>query len=277
MSESLATYKEYFDKISPLYDEGREHFFHNDLKRFERDIALFISPVLDARARILDLGCGTGFYTMGLAQNGFRRFFCLDLNDTFLEHVRDKLIAHSAEVEVECQKADLETFVRRRSVGPALNVDFIVIGSVLQYIGNYETLLEQLSELAPGAGFYITSHKLSVKRRLPLLEDSLARLDYIIHRLIRGNWRKKRALGTVVTGTVSEEVLLDLFRRNGFKVVFLTYTTFHTHFFTALHKFLAGRISGLGSYFTLIALRSEDGANGATSDRGVDPVDNSSR
>ena len=82
---ALLANRAFFDAVAGGYDYGRAAYFYHDLKRVRHEFDGYIAPHLPVNPLVLDLGCGTGFYSSVLADLGCRRFSCVDLNDAFLK------------------------------------------------------------------------------------------------------------------------------------------------------------------------------------------------
>ncbi len=78
--------KKTFDEDAALYDSIRPRY----PEQLFDDIIL--QTGLDPGAKVLEVGCGTGQATVGLAQRGFR-IVCVELGDALAAVARKNLVA----------------------------------------------------------------------------------------------------------------------------------------------------------------------------------------
>lgn len=255
---ALLANRAFFDAVAGGYDYGRAAYFYHDLKRVRHEFDGYIAPHLPVNPLVLDLGCGTGFYSSVLADLGCRRFSCVDLNDAFLKQTEAKLKRFKADIDIQLMQSDLAQFIGRAEALPAF--DLIVIGSVLQYINNHTDLLTDLVQAQPQATYYITSHQLGPHRQWAILEEGLARLDYFYHRLKTRQFRvaHKTPAGAPILTPVDAPALERVFASQGFTFQRAVYTTYHTDLFNAWFRCYKPIKPRAGSYFSLIATRSNE-------------------
>lgn len=86
--------KEYFEQVSPRWDELRQGFYGDDV----RDAVLAAARILPEHT-VLDVGAGTGFLTIGAAKRA-RRVIALDFSESMLEEARAKLDRKNVEFRV---------------------------------------------------------------------------------------------------------------------------------------------------------------------------------
>jgi 2-polyprenyl-3-methyl-5-hydroxy-6-metoxy-1,4-benzoquinol methylase len=104
-----------------------------------------IAAVLDARARILELGCATGLMTAQLAAPG-REIVAVDRSAPYLQRLRAREL-HG----VTCVLADIE------AVEPEGRFDDVVITNVLHEVGAPQEVLRRAAGwLVPGGRIHVT-------------------------------------------------------------------------------------------------------------------------
>jgi 2-polyprenyl-3-methyl-5-hydroxy-6-metoxy-1,4-benzoquinol methylase len=91
-----------------------EELFENYGKQYDKEIFTmgtsgecdFIEQEIgfDKQARILDIGCGTGRHSIGLAERGYENLLGIDLSDTQLERAKEK--ARERSLKINFQKHD---------------------------------------------------------------------------------------------------------------------------------------------------------------------------
>jgi ubiquinone/menaquinone biosynthesis C-methylase UbiE len=86
--------KEYFEQVSPRWDEMRQGFYSEDV----RDAVLAAARILPEHT-VLDVGAGTGFLTIGAAKRA-GRVIALDFSDSMLEEARNKLDGKNVEFKI---------------------------------------------------------------------------------------------------------------------------------------------------------------------------------
>ncbi|MFW5698065.1 MAG: class I SAM-dependent methyltransferase, partial [Fimbriimonadaceae bacterium] len=91
----------FFDRVAPSYMQ--EVFTHDTA----REVEFLAQQFPSAPARVLDLGCGTGRHSVGLAKLGYQ-VTGVDLSQGMLEQAR--LAAVKAKVDVEWIQADATEF-----------------------------------------------------------------------------------------------------------------------------------------------------------------------
>lgn len=257
--EVLRGNREFYRACAPEYDSGREYAFRRDQVRVRADLKWIEASAPLAGAAVLDIGCGTGFYSLMSADAGAGELHCLDIDPVFLDTAKGKVLGAHPQFQVHCHEGDLESFIRGRA-DLLPHIDIYVMGSVLQYVPDHEVILEQLARLSGGGCFYITSTRLPGGGKHCHFEGWFARLDYALHRLIHPGSRGRHALpSTKVTLLVDPERLRELFSTLGFNIRYYSYSSFHTLLFDRLHRVLRRIFPSLGAQFTLIAIGRKDG------------------
>jgi 2-polyprenyl-3-methyl-5-hydroxy-6-metoxy-1,4-benzoquinol methylase len=251
--EILATNQAFFREYAPRYDVGRNSMYTNEMRRVEGDLSLVGPREKLAQMTVVDIGCGTGFYSSIIAGFGAKTLHCVDLNQDFLQAAKLNIEMVSGDAEVTCHEADMETFIQTEP-GTLASADLIVMGSVLQYMSNYLELLRQLVGACPSACFYITSTPMHRGGRI---EQLLAVADYGTHKVISSEERSEKSSQPLITVPTDIHDCEAIFHEAGFKVHSYRYRTFHTAWANLLYRLVHAVVPSWGSRFTIIALAAE--------------------
>jgi len=160
---------QYFNRAAEafdfLYQEDKMNFFHRFINRkFRRDIyerfKLSINHIIRHKAKsVLDVGCGSGRYTLSLAQCGVKRIVNIDVSPEMIsltkkraEHIRN------ARVNLNFICADFSNFQTEEMFDVVLAMGFF------DYINNPVPVLKKMRVLAnhsiiasfPSRSFYRT-------------------------------------------------------------------------------------------------------------------------
>lgn len=158
----------YHDRIARRYDAI---YADDPYHAFCRALTLdHVRPHLprDARARVLDLGCGTGFFGLRMARSGYRVDF-LDLSATMLEQARRKAEEEGLS-DVRFLRADAE---RAEGADREAYALVFAIGDVLSFVGNPRRALRTWASLLVPGGVLVAT----VDHRPAGFEPYVARRD----------------------------------------------------------------------------------------------------
>jgi SAM-dependent methyltransferase len=115
MTESTQWYEndEFWATLAPqiMFGQGAWERAEGDVKQ--------LAALLPARTSVLDLGCGPGRHSLGLARQGFR-VTALDRTDSYLVSASEQ--AARENLEIEFVRADMRRFVRPDSFGAVLSL-----------------------------------------------------------------------------------------------------------------------------------------------------------
>jgi ubiquinone/menaquinone biosynthesis C-methylase UbiE len=123
----------------------------------ELDQAFIREQIPSPRGRIVDLGCGAGRVSLGLARRGFD-VLAIDLSATMLDQVREK--AEQEKLRVECLQANL---VELGAIASGSCADAVCLFSTLGMIRGAEHRAKAMAEfyriLAPGGRLLLHAHQ----------------------------------------------------------------------------------------------------------------------
>jgi len=245
--------KAFYSSYAPHYDKGREAFFYQESKRVQKDFNFINQKIPLAQSTLLDIGSGTGFYSLAAALQGANTIHCLDLNSTFLQIAKTKILNEHPYVNVTCHENDMHSFFDDYLEKKITKFNVFTMGSVLQYVPNHQEILSKMATLYSDSVFYITSNKNKMGAIEKLFSKLIIPSDYTLHRLIDSpppptNFEQKQS-----SVDVELKSLKSIFERYNFEVKTETYTTYHTGFFNLANSQLKKIWPSIGTHFTLLA------------------------
>jgi len=134
-----------YKALADVYDRG------NAIMRVEREHTLKRLKQLDTTGTIVDLGCGTGFYTMELAKHA-NKVIAIDPSPEMLAVLQNKLTGQQNVEIIE------EPVTALRDITPE-SVDGVLCCLVIDHLNAFEllnTLRDVHSILRPGGWLYMT-------------------------------------------------------------------------------------------------------------------------
>jgi len=135
-----------------VYPVERADTFDSFLRRVFQNPRRILKPYIRPGMIVLDLGCGPGFFTVGIAKmlNGAGKVIAADLQEGMLDKVKAKISGTQLENKIELHKCEPDR------IGLATRVDFILAFYVVHEIDDHLKLFEELkSILQPGGLVYI--------------------------------------------------------------------------------------------------------------------------
>ncbi len=138
-----------------LHDDNSEIFVRNyKTKRFiERKLILInsINKRLKKKSRILDVGCGPGIISIEIAKLGYD-VVGFDGSKKMIEYA--KKLKHKNKIQnIEFYKANIHDELKSISS----NFDGVIFSSVLEYLENYEEIIQLTHKLLKTNGFLFAS------------------------------------------------------------------------------------------------------------------------
>ena len=249
--------KAFYQAYAPYYDRGRSEFFRHETQRIQKDISFINSKRDVSKAKLLDVGSGTGFYSLLAASTGIKNIHCLDLDEQFLNLTRTKFRTQYPETKLTCHNNDMRSFIDQYSHDALRNFDIFFFGSVLHYVPNHEELLQKIINVAPKSIYYLSSIPLTLGSTQSFFQSAFLRVDYLFHRLLKQPPPLVRHVPDQATVNVNIETLADLFMQNSFEIYTYNYTTFHSSVFNVITKPIKNIFPSIGTHSTLIATPKE--------------------
>ena len=244
--------KAFYLSYAPYYDAGRKFFYNNEKKRVYSDFSLIEKRKKLSTSTILDIGSGTGFYSLVAAQYGALKFHCLDLNSTFLDLTKQKILEYSKEADITCYENDLESFLSNSPRGILKTIDVVILAGILQHLPNNVEILAEIIKSFPTATIYITSHKLSSGYIASLIENVFIPIDYKLHRVVHKPPKQKHFHESLSTNLVHKHEIKSCLENHEYELHDYNYTTYHTSLFNTTQMLLKKIMPFWGNRFTII-------------------------
>jgi len=184
MVKTLNDVKEFWEN-NPLFSGesrfqvGSKEFFEEHRKVYLEDVFannfqddLFI-PKLGVGAKVLDLGCGVGFWTTEMLTRGaYRDFYSADLTNKALDTTRKRLELLGLEATLSIQNAEAMTYEDEF-------FDHINCQGVIHHTPNTEKAIHEIARV--------------------LKENGTANISVYYKNIVLRNWNKFRIIGKILS------------------------------------------------------------------------------
>ena len=138
-------------QLAPIIDNRLRPLIHNPQKLFE--------PYVNKGMTVLDVGCGAGFTSLGLARlvGEEGKVVAADLQPRMLDMVAERAVKEGMSDRVHIHLCS------RDKIGLLEEVDFVVAFFMVHEVPNVKSFLEEIhSLLKPGGQFFVTEPKIHV-------------------------------------------------------------------------------------------------------------------
>ena len=133
--------------------------FDNALRRFFQNPVTMMAPYVGSGDRVMDIGCGMGYFTMGLAQlvGAEGRVYAVDLQTEMLDGVNRRATKKGFSDRIETVKAESQSF------NVPGDLDFALAMWMVHETPDQNVFLAQVRNcLRPGGRFYMAEPKFHV-------------------------------------------------------------------------------------------------------------------
>lgn len=138
----MSLIKSYFDKASGNYSECSARGLWRLVRNNEARIIINMLPEITDLTTALDLGCGVGFYSDVLRQQGVRNITCVDFSEKMLNQIKNTK---------KYQKilANIEEFKSNQKY------DIVLCAGALEFTKNPQKVFENISSMLNKSGCFI--------------------------------------------------------------------------------------------------------------------------
>lgn len=141
MSNSI----KFWNRMSGNYDKQVEKIFSNAYKKTIESTIKYLKQT----DTVLDVGCGTGITTVGIA-NYVKEIYALDLSDKILEIAKKIVFSKKIDNIVFCQKSIFDRDFQNQ------NYNVIVAFNILCYIKEDDKFIKRIYDLLNDGGIFIS-------------------------------------------------------------------------------------------------------------------------
>jgi ubiquinone/menaquinone biosynthesis C-methylase UbiE len=146
-------------KVCPVELSGS---LDNSFRRYFQNPEKIMKPYIKPGMVVLDLGCGPGFFTIGIAKLliGQGKVVAADLQEGMLEKIRQKISKTTLEKMIELHKC------QEQLVGVTEKVDFILAFYMVHEVPDQDKLFKELkSILKPEGKIFIVEPNFHVPKK----------------------------------------------------------------------------------------------------------------
>jgi ubiquinone/menaquinone biosynthesis C-methylase UbiE len=128
------------NRVCPVERAG---ILDHRIRRWLQDPQKILRPYIEEGMKVLDIGCGPGFFSIDLAQMVGRsgRVIASDLQEGMLQKLRDKIQGTELEERVTLDRCEED------KVGVSVNVDFVLAFYMVHEVPNPKKFFEEIKSI----------------------------------------------------------------------------------------------------------------------------------
>ena len=132
--------KENSQRVCPVENAGG---LDNSIRKLLQNPRKLLRPFINSGMTILDLGCGTGFFTIEMAKllSGSGKIIAADLQEGMLEKVNKKIIGTDLEKMIKLHKCEANAIAVNE------NFDFVLCFYMIHEVPNQDNLFNELKSI----------------------------------------------------------------------------------------------------------------------------------
>jgi len=121
------------------------------IRRWLQNPQKILSPYIEAGMTVLDLGCGSGFFSIDMAQmvGNSGRVIASDLQEGMLQKLKDKIKGTELEKRIILHRCE------ENKIGVPENVDFVLLFYMVHEIPNKEAFFYEISTILKSGGLVL--------------------------------------------------------------------------------------------------------------------------
>jgi len=154
--------KEHHSHVCPWW---AAYFFDNPLRKLIHNTTRILGPYLDPGMKAIDIGCGMGFFSIGMASlvGGEGTVYALDIQEKMLEIASKRAARKGLDSRIVFIQIEPDSLGPDR-LGIENMFDFVLAFWVVHEVPDQDRLFSEIQEiLKPGGSFLMTEPSFHVK------------------------------------------------------------------------------------------------------------------
>jgi len=155
--------KEHHSHVCPWW---AAYFFDNPLRKLIHNTTRILGPYLGPGMKAIDIGCGMGFFSIGMASLVGEKgtVYALDIQEKMLEIASKRATRTGLDSRITFRLTEPDSLGPDR-LGIESMVDFVLAFWVVHEVPDQDRLFSEIQEiLKPGGSFLMTEPSFHVKR-----------------------------------------------------------------------------------------------------------------
>ena len=131
------------DRNTLVYPVERAGSLDSRIRRWLQNPQKILKPYIEEGMIVLDIGCGTGFFSIDMAQmvGEYGRVIASDLQEGMLQKVRDKIKGTELEERITLHKCE------ENKIGVSEHVDFVLLFYIVHEVPNKEEFFDEIGTI----------------------------------------------------------------------------------------------------------------------------------